>query len=805
MKKIYVCFYLVLFTTGVINLKAQVAAYNFSQLTSAYNPLTVPGSTVVASGFQDDNVYSNKPIGFNFVFNNSTYTSVAVSSNGWMSFGAYFPNDNFSPISNSGGNGDAVSVLAGDMQLGPYQTCTVTNASNVIQFTYNAGVFFSVGDAISGTGIPGGAVVTATSLNTMTISANATASGTSITAPGVISYVTTGTSPNRVFTMQWRRLGRYSNDGTGQDDFINAQIKLYETTNVVEIIYGYTGTSNSIPMPTEIGLVGLSNSDFNNRELPLGFSWGSTSAGMANNAQVLFGNTNNVPFGLTLRWIPPPACTGTPAANTIIASSSLACIGSNVNLNLTQTYSVSGLVYTWNSATVATGPFTPINTYTSAAFTASNINLSTWYTCVITCTNSASSSTTAPFAITSVGSVTNTTPYFEGFENVLIANTLPNCSWAASNPTTICQVYTLQTTNNRIPKSGTRFAAFNYGTNPAGDYFYTNGLKLYAGITYSAAVNYITDGTPGWSEFSLLYGSAQNSVGLTTIASVTGTITNNMYALLSNTFNVSTTGIYYIAVKAIGNNNPFYLTWDDLSVTSPCNLNTPTLAVNGGTMIQCGGTPIVLNANGALSYTWSAGPTTQNYTVSPLVNTTYTVSGKNNVGCIGAAVKSITVDPLPTVSVSPNTQVMCVTEVATITVSGATSYTWNPSNSHASTFTLSPAFTNIYTVSCTGSNNCVNTATAEVVVSACTGLNEANQMALEMRIYPNPSNGLYQINFSDDHFKKLEVMNVNGKLIFTKETRELKEEIDLRNFASGIYFLKVNTNGQTRVIKMIKN
>ena len=85
-----------------------MANYVFNQFIGTFTLLNVPGSTVVAQGFQDDNSYGNIPIGFSFLYNNTTYTSVGVSTNGWITFGSYFPNDNFAPISNSGGNGDGV-------------------------------------------------------------------------------------------------------------------------------------------------------------------------------------------------------------------------------------------------------------------------------------------------------------------------------------------------------------------------------------------------------------------------------------------------------------------------------------------------------------------------------------------------------------------------------------------------------------------------------------------------------------------------------------------------------------------------
>ncbi|MFO0358680.1 MAG: T9SS type A sorting domain-containing protein [Sphingobacteriaceae bacterium] len=803
MKRICLFIFSIIFITNKIT--AQVAAYVFSQTNTTYTSLNVPGSTVVASGYQDDNVYSNLPIGFSFTFNNSTYTSVAVSTNGWMTLGAYFPNDNFAPISNSGGNGDAISFLSGDMMLGPYQTCTVTNGSNVINFAYpGASNFFNVGDLIVGTGIPASTSVSAVGFGNVTITANATASGTSITSPGVISYLTTGITPNRVFTMQWKRLARYSNDGTGQDDFTNAQIKLYETSNVVEIVYGRCGTYNPFTMTTEIGLVGMNNLDFNNRSIPLSANWSTSTQGLANNATAVFSNSNTVPNGLTFRWTPPSPCSGTPAANSAIAGSSLACIGGNVNLNLSQTYTNSGLSYLWSAATTSTGPFNPINTSTTSAYTATNILTNTWFICTVTCTNSAGSTTTAPIAITAVASITNTTPYFEGFESVQVNNMLPNCAWSASSPTTICQTYTLQTTFNRKPNTGNKFAAFHFGTNSNGDHFYTNGIQLYSGITYSAAVNYITDGANGWSQFALLYGTSQSTAGLTNIASVTGSITNTTYSVLSNTFTVPANGIYYIAVKAIGNTSPWYLSWDDLSVTAPCNLNTPTLSVNGGTNVLCGGSNINLSVSGASSYTWSSGPVSSSVVVSPLVNTTYSVSGSNMVGCVGLATKQITVDPLPSLTVTPATQTICVTEVATIQVSGANSFTWNPSNSNASTFTLSPSTNLQFTVSGTGANNCVGNATAQVIVSLCTGMNEDFSYDHSVQLIPNPNNGLFKVR-SEDMIQTIRITDMNGRSIKQVIVKQNEIALNISELSSGVYFIEVNTSKTRSIKKLIRN
>lgn len=801
MKKIY----LLLFIPLTFSLKAQVANYVFSQFIGTYTSLNVPGSTVVAQGFQDDNAYSGIPIGFNFIYNNTTYTSVGVSSNGWLTFGSYFPNDNFAPISNSGGNGDGVSLLSNDMQLGAYHTCTITNGSNVINLTYTvASNLFNVGNSISGTGIPGGATITGISPNSLTISTTATANAVAFTVPGVISYVVTGTTPNRVFTMQWKRQSRYSNNGTGIDDYIDAQIKLYETTNVVELVYGYCGTNNPNTMTSECGLVGSTNLDFNNRDAAATVNWSLSVQGSSNNNTVFFGNNTTVPKNLTWRWTPPAPCSGTPPANTAVSSSTLACMNGNVNLNVAAPYTLTGLSFVWSSAPASTGPFTPVNTSTTSAYTATNITANTWYICTITCTNSSQSFTTPAIAITAVGSITNTTPYNEGFENVQVNNALPNCSWAASNPTNICQTYTNQTTYNRIPKTGSKFAAFNFGTNVTGDYFYTNGIQLYAGVIYSASVNYVTDGASGWSNFALLVGASQSTAALTTVASVSSNLTNTVYAAIGGTFSVSNSGIYFMAVKAIGNTNPWFLSWDDLSVTAPCNLNTPTLSISGGTLVQCAGVPVNLSASGASSYTWSTGPNTASTNVVPLANTTYTVFGSGVTGCIGSAIRTVSVNPLPIVNVSPTTQTMCVMNAATITVSGAVSYTWNPSNSHASTFTLSPTVTNIYSVSCTGTNNCVATATAQVIVSQCVGLDE-NSIADEVIIFPNPTQGIVTVLCSNPVNRTLEIIDVTGRVVKADNFGTSKYSVDIKELPQGVYYLKLISGNSIETKKLIRN
>jgi len=110
-----------------------------------------------------------------------------------------------------------------------------------------------------------------------------------------------GTAPNRVFTVQWKHYKRYGTAYTG-DDF-NFQIKLYETSNVVEVVYGtFTVVAVATPPTVQVGLRGASNTDFNNRTST--GAWTSSTAGATNAASMALTDVHYPPSGLTWDWTP---------------------------------------------------------------------------------------------------------------------------------------------------------------------------------------------------------------------------------------------------------------------------------------------------------------------------------------------------------------------------------------------------------------------------------------------------------------------------------------------------------------------
>lgn len=74
----------------------------------------------------------------------------------------------------------------------------------------------------------------------------------------------------------------------------------------------------------------------------------------------------------------------------------------------------------------------------------------------------------------------------------------------------------------------------------------------------------------------------------------------------------------------------------------------------------------------------------------------------------------------------------------------------------------------------------------------------------KFEIYPNPSKGLFNIkNLIEDTI--VEVFDIYGKKVLSREINSSNSFLDLSNYASGLYFVKIlNQSGQENIIKVIK-
>lgn len=185
---------------------------------------------------------------------------------------------------------------------------------------------------------------------------------------GAIYYQTTGSAPNRVCTIEWYHQGFWPTSGNE----LSYQIKLYETTNAVQLVY-QTGSHISTSV-FQVGINGSPNTDFANRTTTS--NWSATTAGGTNAATCSFSPTVYPASGLTFQWAPPAppptpvqvrpvyGAVGRPQNDTLQWNASTGA--TNYNLQLATDTNFTSILYSDTTLTgtqYTIGTFTPLSTY----------------------------------------------------------------------------------------------------------------------------------------------------------------------------------------------------------------------------------------------------------------------------------------------------------------------------------------------------------------------------------------------------------------------------------------------------------
>lgn len=138
---------------------------------------------------------------------------------------------------------------------------------------------------------------------------------------------------------------------------------------------------------------------------------------------------------------------------------------------------------------------------------------------------------------------------------------------------------------------------------------------------------------------------------------------------------------------------------------------SPTVLISQS--VVCSGVTTTLVASGASTYTWwpgnTTGPTLTVNITSPLV---ITIIGAGANGCKTTLVTTITPVAPPTISATSAS--ICPGTNATLTASGASSFTWSPGPLTGTSVVVSPPASQVYTV--IGGSGCNSTITTQVIV-----------------------------------------------------------------------------------------
>jgi Secretion system C-terminal sorting domain len=79
--------------------------------------------------------------------------------------------------------------------------------------------------------------------------------------------------------------------------------------------------------------------------------------------------------------------------------------------------------------------------------------------------------------------------------------------------------------------------------------------------------------------------------------------------------------------------------------------------------------------------------------------------------------------------------------------------------------------------------------------------------ATAVQVYPNPATSYVKVKTSTTDFKNLkyDLFDLNGKLVLSEKGKDTEQELSLKGLAPSVYYLKVSTNTEQKMIKIIKN
>jgi hypothetical protein len=737
--------------------QAQVNSYGFSQTTGTYAPIS--GGIVIGLPNDDGTIYNSIPIGFNFNFNNKVYNVMSMSTNGFVVMGpdtaanAHYPG--YFVLSTLNTMNNLIAVYNDDLALGTYIEGNYTAGdSTITNLSSTAGI--SVGDVIdvNGNFVPTGTTVLSITGNTIKMSKPSFATATADLiefANGEMRVQTIGTAPNRICVVQWKNAHKIAEF----DDCYNFQIRLYENTSRVQMIYNVTN-NNSTAWEVQVGLTGNSRSDFNCRTTTT--NWSATTAGNTNSKSCSTSNVVFPPLGLTYNWDPCYPAT----APTIAASNTNPCANDSVTLSITNGSLGSGTAWQWRSGS-CNGPVVG----TGSTITVTPTSNITYFAkgsggCLspsMPCGQVALTVKPVPTIIASVSPTslicpgTNVTLNGTGGSNITWSNGVTN---GVAFPTVFpSPTYTVTgtaangcTNTSTIKPNLITPATINVTCNPntfsacpgqpivlnasgASNLSWTGGISNNTTFTLNTTTTFTVSGTDANGC------TATTSVTITIFAlpnvSANSNASNNTVCQ-GSAITLSGSGANtYTWSGGVNNNTPFALNNAGTYTVTGTDLNgcanTATIALNVYSLPNilvlpnptnatiCEGGNITLSGNGANTYSWTGGVTDATaFTLN--ATSSFTVTGTDNFGCTNTAVQLVTVNPLPNISiaVTPTIAAVCPGGSATLNATGAPTINW--SNSVSNNIGFVPNATNIYTVTATSASGCISTATQQIIVES---------------------------------------------------------------------------------------
>jgi hypothetical protein len=456
-----------------------------------------------------------------------------------------------------------------------------------------------------------------------------------------------------------------------------------------------------------------------------------------------FGNSNTCSFTVTVSDNEAPSITGCPADITM-------CEG----------------VVTFTNSAIATDNCTAATVAQTGGPASGDALTAGTYTVTYTATDGASNSSTCSFNIT-----VNPNP-------TVVAN---------ATATTVCE-------NSSVTLSGSGAVSYTWTGSV------TDNVAFNATVTDTYTVTGTdANGCTNTDEITV----AVNPLPTVVANATSTTVCENSPVTLSGSGAVS-----YTWTGSVTDNVAFTPTVTDTYTVTGTDANgctntdmitvtvnpAPVVVGNASATSVCAGAQVVLTGSGATSYTWT-GSVTDGVAFTPATTDTYTVTGTDANGCTNTDAVTVTVNPLPVVTLSLSASTICLDDANLALTGGSPAGgSWSGTGVTGSSFdpTTAGVGTTTITYLFTDANGCDAAATGNIIVDACVGITEQGIQVFSM--YPNPASAYF--SFVSTEQGVMEIMDMNGQVVKTEKIVSNKQEIDLAGFASGTYLVRfVTANG----------
>ncbi len=825
-------------------------SYSFAQNTASFTLIT-GGTIVLNSGSSSmDDIVSGPFTMPSFKFNNITYTSVYISTNGFITFGSAPTSTNYNPISSSETYAGAVSGFGVDLNRAAagtpeirYQTVgtefivqyrdmgrygsggtldrlsfqiRLNTVGNTVKVVYDAPGLIGAASSDPEVGLRGPNNTFTTNVHNRSVisSTGSWVNSTQGSANSSVCFFESSapnTKPSAGTTFTWTPVSggttTYAwSPSTGLSSTTIANPAANPTTTTTYTLTATNGSCSAIDMVTVT--VGISNANAGadaaictggntnlNATGATTYSWlPATGLSAANIANPIASPTTTTSYTVTGT---SGTCTSTDIVVVTVNSVPVANAGNDVSIctgNSTALSASSGSTYSWlpatglSSAAIANPSANPSST-TTYTVTVSNGSCSSTDMVIVTVVAPPAANAGTDAAIcagnNTVLSASGGTSYTwlpaAGLSSVSIASPV-------ASPTTTT-TYTVSVSNgtcavtdmvvvtvNTVPANAGSNAAICSGNSAA--------LSASGGTSYSWS-----PGT-GLSSTSIANPTANPTVTTTytvIVSDGTCSATDSVIVAVASSLPASPSSIIGAASICAGSNQTY-------SVASDPNISSYAWVIPGG---------------------WNGSSVTNSITASAGSNGgIIEVTATNGCGSAAPAALNLTVNPLPTVTMSALGTVCVYSPAFTLSGgspaggiysgSGVTSNTiFTPVSAGAGTFIITYVYTD--------GNGCSNNANSAINVDVCTGITAlTDNSKSDVIVFPNPFSTYTTVHINGNiilNGSAVKVFDLTGKNVLNiTNIQSYDVKIERKDLQAGIYFYQfVNDNHIVSTGKLIIN